>query len=155
MPALVCDTSSLIKLAKADALDSLGMLFAPVYLPDAVVAECKSDRIKAAISLPFFTPYQVQNTLAIGLGAGERGAISAAVELGIVHILTDDDAATSKAARHGLVPIRVFDVLLLAKAAGHIQSVKATLDRMRDLGEGIDPGVYAETLRRSGEGQPA
>ncbi len=151
MEPIVCDTSSLIKLAKANIVPCLGAMFSPVHLPDAVTAECKSDRLKAIILLPFFIPHTVKNTLPIGLGAGERGTISAALELGASFILTDDDAAIRKAGRLGLVPLRVFDIIILAKLAGHIQSARAAMDRMIAEGEGIAPDVYAETLGKCGE----
>lgn len=131
----------------------MGLLFQPVYLPEAVLQECKSERLKNAISQPFFIPYAVKNPLKIGLGAGERDAISAAIELGVALILTDDDAAFKKAMKLGLVPLRFVDFIAIAKRAGHITSAKAVLDRMIAEGEGIRRGTYLATLGKCGESQ--
>ncbi|MCP3961969.1 MAG: DUF3368 domain-containing protein [bacterium] len=65
--------------------------------------------------------------------------------------MTDDQRAATKALRAGCKPITTPQVLLLAKRAGHIPSVKAALDGMRAKGEGIEEEVYKATLADAGE----
>ncbi len=51
---LVCDTSSLIKLAKGDALSCLEQLFDYIVVPDAVRSECRTAPLPTALQQPFY-----------------------------------------------------------------------------------------------------
>ncbi len=149
---VICDTSSLIKLQKGNVLDCLGLLFDAVLVPVAVQAECKNPDTASAITKDFFEVRHVERVLPIGgIGRGELEAISLAVELGLPTIITDDETAAKKALQAGCKPIRAPQVLLLAKHAGHISSVRSALDAMRIKGEGIEDEVYETTLSQAGE----
>lgn len=91
------------------------------------------------------------NVLSLGMGKGEREAISLAVELGIGTLITDDEKAFRNAVPQGLRPIRVFDLLLYAKQAGVINAVKPVLEAMPQHGEGIRDDLYQQTLQDAGE----
>ncbi len=148
----ICDTSVLIKLNKGEVLDCLGSLFHRVYLPQGVKEECVDDRLVDAINKPFFRVRPVQNIIqSIGLGRGEREAISLAVEFGLKNILTDDIKAFRKAIRFDLLPLTSENILILAKAANLIESVGSVMNKMRDAGEGIHDEVYFQTLKMAGE----
>ncbi len=151
MKIAVCDTSSLIKLNKVDALDILGKLFDRICLPYGVKEECLDDRLAGGLKKPFFEIRTVKNVLPIGMGKGEREAISLAVELNLKTLIVDDIKAFKEAEKLNLFPLNTERVLVLAKRANVIGSVKSVLDSMRNAGEGIEDEVYLETLRLAGE----
>ena len=151
MKKAVCDTSTLIRLYKGKALHCLSELFDKIYIPDAVKNECRDKTIREAISTPPFEIRQVETVLPIGLGLGEREAISLAVETGTKIFCTDDGKAFNKAMTHNLTPMRSFRILTLGKEAGLIDSVGTVLHRMEKAGEGIDPDRYFESLKIAGE----
>ena len=151
MKAAVSDTSTLIRLFKGNALNYLSDLFDKIYIPEAVKNECRDKVIREALSKPPFEIRTVKTLLPIGLGVGEREAISLAVETGTKTIFTDDEKATKKALAHSLEPYRSFRLLILAKEAGLIESVGKVLNAMEKAGEGIDPDLYFEALEIAGE----
>ncbi len=151
MKTAVFDTCVLIRLFKVGVLDCLVGLFETIYIPEAVKDECRDQEIVRAINHPPFEIKRTYHILPIGLGRGEREAISLAFELGVRLIFTDDEKAIRKALTYNLEPFRTFRLLILAKDAGLIPSVKSVLDRMRDSGEGIEEDIYLQTLRLSGE----
>jgi len=151
MNIVVCDTSTLIKLNKAGALDLLGKLFNRVYLPVGVQEECLDESIKQAIKAPFFEVRKVKNILLLGMGKGEREAISLAIELKAETLLTDDEKAGQKTLKLGLSALDTTQILILAKDTNLIDSVKFLLDKMRAAGEGIEDDIYFETLRLANE----
>lgn len=151
MSSVICDTCSLIKLQKGNVIQCLGEFYDRVYIPDAVKNECSKGFAWQAIQHDFIDVKSVENMLPLGMGAGEREAISLAVELGITNIITDDNKAFNNAVRQNLQPIRTFNFLIMAKYVGLIPSVKPVLDRMKDEGEGISEDVYLQTLRDVGE----
>ncbi|MCP4113737.1 MAG: hypothetical protein GY749_50785 [Desulfobacteraceae bacterium] len=148
METAICDTSSLIKLDKGGVLELLGKLFEKIYIPQGVMEEYRDETL---IRKPFFEICMVQNILPVGMGKGERECISLAVELNIETFITDDIRAFRKAERLNLFPLTSERVLILAKRAKYIDSVKLVLDRMRAEGEGIDDEVYLKTLELAGE----
>jgi len=151
MEISVCDTSTLIKLNKMNALDLLGKLFDKVYLPVGVQEECLDESLKQAIKASFFEVKKVKNILLLGMGKGEREVISLAIELKLQDVITDDIRAIKKADTLGLAPLNTVMLLLLAKENNLIGSVKLFLDKMRAAGEGIEDDIYFETLRLANE----
>lgn len=151
MNVIICDTCSLIKLQKSGVIHCLGEFYDKVYIPEAVKNECLEGFAKQAIQHHFFEVVPVNQILSIGMGAGEREAISLAVEQGIKNILTDDNKAFNNAVRQGLQPIRTFNFLVMAKYAGLIPAVRPVLDAMKDQGEGVCKNVYIQTLQDAGE----
>jgi predicted nucleic acid-binding protein len=129
----------------------LGGFYDKVFIPEAVKKECCNGYARRAIQYDFIEVVSVKNILALGMGAGEREAISLAVELGITKIITDDKKAFNNAVRQKLKPIRIFNFLVIAKYAGLIPLVKPILDQMIDKGEGISEDVYFQTLQDAGE----
>jgi len=151
MSTAVCDTSTLIRLHKGNALHCLSNLFDKIYIPEAVKNECRDKAVSEAISKPPFEIRKVEDILPIGMGAGEREAISLAVEMGIKTIITNDIKALRKSEQQGLAPLTAENILNLAKRAGVIESVGEVLNKMDKAGEGIDPDLYFETLEIAGE----
>jgi predicted nucleic acid-binding protein len=127
MNIIICDTCSLIKLQKGGVIHCLGEFYDKVYIPEAVKNECFEGIAKQAIQHCFFEVVPVNHILHLGMGAGEREAISLAVEQGIKNIITDDHKAFNNAVRQGLQPIHTFNFLVMAKYAGLIPAVSPVL----------------------------
>ncbi len=151
MATAICDTSTLIRLFKGNALHCLSGLFKIIYIPEAVKNECRDRDVQEAISKPPYEIRTVKNILPIGLGAGEREAISLAVESKIKTIITNDIKALRKAVNEGLTPVTAENILILSKRAGLIKSVKTVMNTMEKAGEGIKPDLFIETLKIAGE----
>ncbi len=148
----VCDTCALIQLRKGNILDCLSELFEEVYIPTAVAMECKDQKTVAEVNRLKFKVCAVNHVLPIGLGAGEREAISLVSELGGHAVLiTDDEKALRKAKNLGLTVFETSYIIILAKYAGLVPCAKAILDRMREHGEGIQDQVYLKILQQTGE----
>ncbi len=145
MNIIICDTCSLIKLEKGDAINILEQVYDKIYLPEAVENECKGTT-KKLIQKPFFKIIKVSQVLPIGMGLGEREAISLGVELNIKKIITDDKKAFKNSIRYGLKPRTSFQFLVMAKYLGYLQEVKPILDKIIKQGDGIDQGIYDQTL---------
>lgn len=99
METAICDTSALSRLYKGNVLDCLGNIFHKVYIPKAVNEECRNSRnsgIANAVRKYFFETVSVNKVLDIGLGKGEREAISLAKERNIKTILLDDHKAIKR-----------------------------------------------------------
>ena len=88
MKKAVFDTSSLIRLRKAQVLEYLAAIFDKAYLPQAVKEECTDLETLHALKTPLFEVRQVHHVLPLGMGVGEREAISLAVELNVKTIIT-------------------------------------------------------------------
>ena len=66
--------------------------------------------------------------------------------MNIENILLDDHAAFRKAKEYGLAPLKSFDILMIAKKKGLIQSVRNVMDTMKKNNEGIDPVQYDKMI---------
>ena len=90
MNLVICDTCSLIKLQKGGVIHCLGEFYDKVFIPNAVKIECSKGFARQAIQHDFIEVISVKHILPLGMGAGEREAISLAVEQGITNIITDE-----------------------------------------------------------------
>jgi len=145
MKIAVCDTSSLIRLQKGNAIHCLEGLFDKIQIPLAVKKECRTAEVAELIKSPFFEIHDVKNILPIGLGLGEREAISLAVENDVEIIITDDEKALSRARQQGLFPLKTIHILKAAKRLKITPAISPYLDLMKSKGEGIEDEVYPET----------
>lgn len=85
------------------------------------------------------------------LGEGEWEAIALAVELGAGAILIDDRPARQLAEAAGLKVIGTLGLLLEAKRAGHIGTVRVELDKLVVTSFFLSPQLYEQVLRMAGE----
>lgn len=86
------------------------------------------------------------------LHPGEAQAIALALELRIKTILIDERDAYGVAVAHGLEPIGVLGVLVRAKAAGLVGTLRPLLGRLRsELNFYMTDRLESEVLRRAGE----
>jgi uncharacterized protein len=149
---VIVNASPLQYLHQAGQLDLLPRLFGRIIVPEAVAAELAAGR-RLGVSLPepevlewvdLVTPASpVGGLLAWDLGAGESAVLSLALERPGSWVVLDDKLAR-QAAIHLKVPLLgTAGVLLRAKHAGHLPSVRPILDKLTALGFRLTP----ETMR--------
>jgi predicted nucleic acid-binding protein len=85
------------------------------------------------------------------LGDGEWEAIALAVELGAAAILIDDRPARRVAEAAGLNVIGTLGLLLEAKQAGHIRTIRAELDKLLETSFFLSQQLYDRMLHIAGE----
>ncbi len=153
MQPVIFDSSALIQLYKAEAIHCLPKLFDTIYIPEAVKNECKDNALVEALAKPPFEIKKVANLLPIGLGAGEREAISLAKELSISSIFINDKKGINKARSLNLSPLRGYRILILAKEKGLISSVKEAMNKIIKAGDRIEDEHYVTILKQAGEAE--
>lgn len=158
----VFNASPLIILAKAGLLDTVLSLPNEVIIPRPVAAEISrfNDPADAAslwllnpIASTFLrdAPMTSDFITAWGLGAGESAVISLVQSLPGSTAVLDDLAARRCAGALRMKVVGTLGLLLIAKRAGHIQSVSSALDAIVSAGLFITPAHLAEIQRQAGE----
>jgi predicted nucleic acid-binding protein len=145
---VVADSTCLIGLERIGHLDLLPRLFDPIAIPRAVEREF-------AVQLPWLTVRISSNnslteSLRLLLDDGEAEAISLASELAC-RIILDDRQARLVARRLNLRVIGTVGVLLRAKQATLIPTIRPLVDELEKSGFYISPGLKQEALRLAGE----
>lgn len=161
---VVSNTSPIMNLALVGVLDLLRQQFGEVVIPTAVVDELKLDtdypgtgEIRAAMTAGWLKQVNLEDdrvarALRRELDDGEAEAIALALQLKIESILMDERDGRSVAKSMGLVPIGVIGVLVRAKQNGSINSVKDTLNKLKDdAGFYIADSLFQNILSEIGE----
>jgi predicted nucleic acid-binding protein len=132
---VVSDSSPIIGLAGVGQVELLRLLFGEVVIPPAVREELLSGPRGAAaleaspwIRVEPIHDQQMAAELYAELDRGEAEAIVLAVELGAELLLIDERRGRAAAERRGLSAMGIVGVLLEAKSAGIIASVRPMLD---------------------------
>ncbi len=137
---VVSDTSPALNLAAIGRLDLLRQQFGEVVIPPAVLAELKvdsdlpgADKIRRALEDGWLRRVELQNdqitrALKRELDDGEAEAIALALELGVKVVLMDEREGRLIAKTMGLAPIGILGVLVRAKQAGEINSLREILE---------------------------
>ena len=134
---VVTDTSPLHYLILVGHVEALPQLFRRVVVPPAVIYELSHPKTPEPIHhwsasppnwLEIKTPSAVLEVS--GLGAGEREAISLALEIQAEAILIDDRDAVKEARRHGLTVLSTLAVLDDAANRGFIPNLPETVERL-------------------------
>jgi predicted nucleic acid-binding protein len=129
-------------------------LFGRVVVPPAVAAE-----IAPSVPTPPWmgtcrlTQPVAPLVLRAHLGAGEREALSLALEIGSPRLLVDERAARRLAEALGVPVVGTLGILLAAKRRGHIPAIRPLIDSLRDHGFWIAPRVVEQALLAAGEGE--
>ena len=150
--AAVADASPLIALQQVGQLELLRTLFAQITIPPAVAREVRptvptaSWIVERALSQPI-APSAQRTTLA----AGEREALSLALELRAAHLIVDEKAARQAAVALGLNVIGTVGVLLAAKRKGLIPNLRPILDDLVRQGFWLAPRLVEQSLLAAGE----
>lgn len=158
---VVCNAGPLITLTKINRLHLLRDLFGQITIPQAVYDEVVlrgSGRVGALETRDagWILVRSAGDRLSITLlreelGLGESEAIVLAQELNASWLLLDDALARRKANRLGIPVVGTLGVLLMAKNAGLISTVKAALDDLGRTDFRASQRVLDEVLYKAGE----
>lgn len=159
---VVSDTSAIINLAMIGRLDLLHQLYLEVFIPAAVYREivvqgAGKPGATEVQTQPWFKQQAVADTAFVSqlrrdLDDGEAEAIVLAQEIGADLLLIDDRAARHQAARLGLRFIGLLGVLLEAKKAGLLATVRPAVDDLiSKAGFRVRSSLYQAILKSAGE----
>ena len=158
---VVCDTSPLLLLARAERLDLLPVLYSTVVVPEEVLREIRVQRdapareIQAYAEHPHVQPTDARNEVLKEveetIGSGERAAIAIALDRGADLVVLDDERERKEARRHGLGVTGAIGVLIEAKEQDFVSSMRRELDRLLEAGLWIDQSLYDRVLQEYGE----
>lgn len=163
MPA-VSDASPILGLASIDQLELLHEQFGAVFIPQAVLAELKTETdfrgtsvIREALHSGWLETREVQNiplvqALTMELDNGEAEALALATDLDIEIIVMDEHDGRMRARAMGLKTVGVIGILLRAKKEGKIQSLEDILQSLREqIGFFISDELFEKILVEAGE----
>ena len=152
---VVADTSSLNYLLLMERIELLQSLYGEVILPHAVREEMSASGASAVVRswaahLPgwvnVMSVVHIDQTLPERLGAGEREAISLALELSADVVLMDDQPGRNAAEDRGLFVSGTLSVLLQASRLSLVD-FEAALVELKRLGFRMSEAVES-TMRR-------
>jgi uncharacterized protein len=154
------DASPLVFLGKLGRLEVLSLGAEEVLVPSAVLDEIRVKADEAAelverclglwLKECSWTQPQLLQLLP-DLGAGERGVIAQALQVGAVSVVLDDLDARRTARRMGLRPIGTVGLLLAARKRGMVPSLRRELDRLEAHGFYASAEFREQVLREAGE----
>ena len=158
---VVSNAGPLISLSAVSQLDLLRTLFGQITIPQAVYDEVvvhgegepgsrevgESDWIK----IQHVKDHLAVELLRETLDAGESEAIVLAQELDARYVILDDSLARRKARLIKLRLVGTLGVLLMAKEAGLLPTVKPILDKLRQSEFRVSDRVYQNVLAKAGE----
>lgn len=158
---VVCNSSTLIALARISHLDILEKLVKSLIIPSAVyddvvtrgVGKPGAAEVKEAKWIEkrnVSDPEMVMIFNAI-LGRGESEAIVLAKEIKADLIILDDEKARNVAISEGLRIIGLLAFLIQAKEKGIIKRVKPLMDKLRGGGFFISEDLYQSAIKKAGE----
>ena len=158
---VVSNSTPLIHLAKIGRLELLREFFREVLIPEAVYRECvieggdseDAQAIKNAewIRVERITDERLKRSLMIELDEGESETIVLALEKNAELVLMDDYDGREVARALGLRVAGTIGVLLKAKFAGKIASLRDELEKLKATGFWLSDGLYEKVLKEAGE----
>lgn len=165
MALVVSDSSTIIHLARIDRLALLRELYDCITIPPAVwreVVEQGQGRAGAAevvkahqagwIEIVAPADESLVRLLGRDLGDGESEVITLAIEKQVGLILLDESEARRTAEIYNLPKTGIVGILIRAKRAGKIDSLRTELDRLREFaGFWIEDKLYHRALAAVGE----
>lgn len=158
MPEAIVNTSPLVYLHRAGALEWLHQLFSEVWVPAAVVQELE-EGLRKGHQVPQVGEYpwmriiapSVSEWLATDLGPGEISVIALGLENPERIVLLDDARARKLATAAGLKVWGTLRVLLEAKATGLTDQVGPLMKRLQESGMWVSEDIRRRVLALAGE----
>jgi len=145
---VVVDSTCLIGLERVDRLDLLPNLYDTIIIPPAVAREFGVSLEWLRVEPP--DDQALVDSLLIAVDEGEAEVIAVARERGYMAIL-DDRRARVVAKRLGIVVVGTVGVLLRAKRAGLLPSLRPVLNELEDGDFRMSAALRTEALRLAGE----
>ena len=161
MSTIVCNSGPLIALGGIDQLGLLRSLFGTVSIPAEVAAECQAGGVSKTGLKAFRAASWLQ---VVDLGTSPDPLLtslldlgeSRAIELALRHppaVLLMDEARGRRVARdvYRLQVVGTGRVLVEAKRAGLVASVKPLIEAIRNNGYWLSDRIVAEIFQQAGE----
>jgi hypothetical protein len=162
LPDLICDTSPIQYLHQLELLHVLPKLAEKVFVPPAVVEEIKIGH-SLGINLPklekldWVDVLRPASDLALplvtNLGPGETEVLMLALEMRGAVVVLDDAPARELAEILDLRLTGTLGLLLDAKRAGLVSTVRPVLERLQSLRFRLASRTFSAVLRLAGEGE--
>lgn len=147
---IIADASCLILLHKIDSLFILNSLFGTVVITEEILLEFGYPH-PAFFHIQNPEDINFQNLIEKSIDKGEASAIALAVELAGSLLIIDDLKGRKFAQKLGLTITGSLGILLEAKLAGIIPSVKAMLLKIHETNFRITWELEEKILKKGGE----
>jgi predicted nucleic acid-binding protein len=148
--AIISDTSCLILLDKIGELEILNKLFGSIITTTVVASEF-GQPLPSWIEIRQPSDNNYQSIIEVSVDKGEASAIALAIELDDCLLIIDDLKGRKFANEIGLTIIGTIGVIVDAKLAGIIPSIKPILTKIKSTNFRITEQLEALILKRSGE----
>ena len=159
---VVADTTPLLYLSRIGQLELLRALYQQIVVPEtvwreAVIARPDAVGVESLRNAAWIVISDqaeragVEHSLEEALDAGEAAAITLAQLLGATVLLIDERKGRAVARERGLNVRGTLGVLVEARRAGHVPSLRSMLDALRTQGFRVAPALVSEALRQVGE----
>ena len=148
--AIISDTSCLILLDKIGELEILNKLFGIIITTPEVAIEF-GQPLPSWVEIQQPSDKNYQSIIEASVDKGEASAIALAIELNDCLLIIDDLKGRKFANQIGLTIIGTIGVIVDAKLAGIINSVKPILTKIKSTNFRITEQLEAIILKRSGE----
>ncbi len=148
--AIISDTSCLILLEKIGELELLYQLFGIIITTPEVATEFGLP-LPHWVEIKKATDEHYQSIIEVSIHKGEASAIALAIELNDCLLIIDDLKARKFAAQLGLSIIGTIGIIVDAKLAGIIPSVKPILKKIKQTNFRISDKLEALILQKSKE----
>jgi hypothetical protein len=149
----ISNSSPLIALAEIEQLELLKRLFVSVLIPPAVAAEVSPSlaSLPSWIEIKQLVQPVPPSLIRRALGPGEREALALALEVRPSRVILDDLPARRIAVALELPVIGTLGVLVAAKEAGFIRSIRPHMDKLAGRRFFISDDLYRDLLKAVGE----
>jgi len=156
---IVCDSSPIIALAICDQLELLDKLFNDILIPQEVYNETTKEGKEPTPIIREWAKgkvIEVINRQSVNkfneiLDKGESEAIALYLEKSADYLLIDEKKGRKIAIENEIKIIGSIGVLIMAKREGLIQSIKPSLDLIRNSHTRISDFLYEQALKIANE----
>lgn len=148
--AIISDTSCLILLDKIGELEILNKLFGTIITTIEVANEF-GQPLPSWIEIKQPSDKNYQSIIEASVDKGEASAIALAIDLDDCLLIIDDLKGRKFASQIGLTIIGTIGVIVDAKLAGIVTSIKPLLAKIKSTNFRITEQLEAIILKRSGE----
>lgn len=148
--AIIADTCCLILLDKINELEILHKLFGTIITTTEVASEF-GQPLPSRVEIKQPSDKNYQSIIKVSVDKGEASAIALAIELNDCLLIIDDLRGRKFANQIGLAIIETIGVIVDAKLAGVIPSIKPILAKIKSTNFRITEQLEAIILKRSGE----
>ena len=161
--SIICDTTVWLYLGQIDQASVLASLYSPIYTTETVCLELDTGRLLrphiidprtfAWVTVVTPTATDLATLPPSQLGLGERSVMAYATTHQIAIVGLDDQQARLLAKTLGLHVMGTLGVLIQAKRAGYIESVRPLLEQLKAQGFYMSQALFEATLQQANESE--